>query len=124
MTVYWYMEAIFLQGEFFRDFEEEGRRRGWMLPIMGDYRQKPDKYMRILATTPYYERGVITYNEKGMNSPDFKIGLQQLLAFQKGSSVHDDAPDADEGAFEKMQKLGVAGDYQPIIGERPQKNHW
>lgn len=99
VAVEFYIEDVFMQGNFFDDFESEAKQRGYYLPIMGDKRKKPDKFSRILATTPYYERGLVTYNEDEKKSVDAQTGLAQVLGFQKGSTINDDAPDADEGAI-------------------------
>lgn len=124
VSVNFYMEQVFLQDMFFDDFEAEAKLRGYYLPVAGDTRHKPDKFMRIQATAPYYERGVIIYNEAERKSPDMQTGLDQVLSFEKGSSVHDDAPDADEGALFLLQKHGRQASAQPVIGKNHHKNLW
>ena len=114
---YW-MEDVFLQDQFFDDFEAEGIQRGYILPIRGDKRQKPDKYARIEQTAAYYERGIVIYNEKKKNSPDFEAGLQQVLGFSKGTTIHDDAPDADEGAIYILNRRARVNANEARIGKR------
>lgn len=124
VSVNFYMEQVFLQDMFYDDFEAEAKLRGYYLPVAGDTRHKPDKFMRVQATAPYYERGVIIYNEAERKSPDMQTGLDQVLAFEKGSSVHDDAPDADEGALFLLQKHGRQASAKPVIGKNHHKNLW
>lgn len=113
-----YMEDVFLQDMFFDDFEAEAIERGYYLPIVGDKRDKPDKFARVLANSADYERGLIIYNEAERNDADFQNGLSQLLAFQKGSRVHDDAPDADEGAIYKLKRVTRTSGFTPRLGKR------
>lgn len=119
------MEEVFLQDQFYDDYEAEAQQRGYYLPITGDTRVKPDKYVRIVQTAGYYERGIVIYNIAEKNSPDMKTGLAQLLAFEKGSGVHDDAPDCDEGAIYKLERRGRVINTKPVIGMRePKYNSW
>jgi predicted phage terminase large subunit-like protein len=120
---YW-MEANFLQDTLLDQFKVEGEVRGYQLPIRGDKRKKPNKFLRIENTSPYYERGVITYDEKLKEDKDTKTGTEQLLAFEKGSRVHDDAPDADEGAIYMLQKNTKTSNFVPLFGERTHSRSW
>ena len=58
-----YMEANFMQDTILDEFEREGVARGYQLPILPDTRKKPDKYARIEAISPLWERGCVYYNE-------------------------------------------------------------
>lgn len=125
VTVYFYMEANFLQDTILDEFTEEGTRRGYQLPITGDTRKKPDKLQRIEAISPLWERGFVFYNEQLRDSPDMEVGIEQTLSLEHGSSAHDDAPDADEGAIWKMQKHTRRTLYKPRTGKRPRpKSAW
>ncbi len=120
---YW-MEANFLQDMLLEQFKVEGENRGYHLPIRGDKRKKPNKFARIENLSPYYERGVIVYDEKLKEDEDTKTGLEQLLAFEKGSKVHDDCPDADEGAIYMLQKNTRSSDFEPVFGQRTHRRSW
>lgn len=74
------------------------------MPIRADRRKKPDKFQRIEAISPLWERGFVYYNIDLRTDPDMNAGLEQTLAFEKGMSGHDDAPDADEGAIYILQQ--------------------
>ena len=98
------MEANFLQDIILDEFTVEGNNRGYQLPIRGDLRKKPDKFQRIEAISPLWERGFVWYNQDMQTDRDMLTGIEQLLSFEKGSRTHDDAPDADEGAIYLLQK--------------------
>jgi predicted phage terminase large subunit-like protein len=100
----YYIEANFLQDIILDEFTVEGNIRGYQLPVSGDHRKKPDKCQRIESISPLWERGFVWYNEDLKKDRDTLVGLEQLLAFEKGSRTHDDAPDADEGAIYLLQK--------------------
>lgn len=120
----WYMEEVFLQDMFFEDFEAEARLRGYFLPIQGDTRKKPDKFARIQAIAPLWERGLVTYDIRQKKNSHMQTGIDQLLGFQKGASIHDDAPDADEGAIHKLQHAARHQEWNGSIGKRKHRQHW
>lgn len=121
----YYIEANFLQDILLDEFDAEGRLRGYQLPIQADRRKKPDKFARIEAVSPLWERGFVKYNEKMKDDPDMLAGIEQTLSIEKGSRTHDDAPDADEGAIYILQKHTRKREYQPSIGfRRSPKNMW
>lgn len=121
----YYIEANFLQDIILDEFTTEGNLRGYQLPICADYRKKPDKFQRIEAISPLWERGFVFYNEDLKTDPDMLTGLEQTLAFEKGSRTHDDAPDADEGAIYILQKSSRLETFTPRFGKRiSPKNIW
>ncbi|MFA7033810.1 MAG: hypothetical protein WC166_04060, partial [Bacteroidales bacterium] len=81
-----------------------------------DKRKKPNKFLRIENISPLWERGFVTYNTAMQEDRDMLTGIEQTLAFEKGSSVHDDAPDADEGAISILQESFRREAFQPLIG--------
>ena len=115
----YYMEANFMQDIILDEFTVEGQLRGYQLPIRADHRKKPDKFQRIESISPLWERGFVWYNEALKNDRDTLTGLEQLLALEKGSSTHDDAPDADEGAIYILQKRTRIENFAPRTGTRP-----
>jgi predicted phage terminase large subunit-like protein len=120
----YYMEEVFLQDMFFEDFEAEAKLRGYYLPIRGDKRQKPDKYARILAISPLWERGLVTYDIRQKKNSHMITGLDMTLGFQKGASIHDDGPDADEGAINILMSRGREQAFPGVLGERKNKGGW
>lgn len=124
-SIRFFMEANFMQDVILDEFALEGNLRGYQLPIMPDKRKKPDKIQRIEAVSPLWERGYVYYNEKLKDSPDMQVGIEQTLALERGSRVHDDAPDADEGAIWILQRNARQESFQPVFGKRPTaKNSW
>ena len=115
----YYMEANFMQDIILDEFTVEGNLRGYQLPIRADHRKKPDKFQRIESISPLWERGFVWYNEDLKNDRDTLTGLEQLLALEKGSNTHDDAPDADEGAIYILQKRTRIEIFAPRTGARP-----
>lgn len=121
----YYIEANFLQDIILDEFTREGHLRGYQLPISPDRRKKPDKFQRIEAISPLWERGFVYYNQDLRNDPDMRAGIDQLLAFEKGMSGHDDAPDADEGAIYKLQQRTREELFPPSMGRRrSNRNIW
>ena len=72
---------------------------------------------------PLFERGLVIFNEKEKDSPGMRQLVEQLLMFEKGSRVHDDAPDALEGAvfLLNQRSMACAGTYR--IGRRPSRRY-
>lgn len=125
VSVQFLMEANFMQDIILDEFDTEGKIRGYQLPISPDRRKKPDKLQRIEAVSPLWERGVVWYNEKLKDTPDMQVGIEQTLALERGSRVHDDAPDADEGAIWILQRSTRSQNFKPLFGERQTaKNIW
>lgn len=117
-SVRWYMEANFMQDTILDEFRREGELRGYQLPITGDKRKKPDKFQRVEAISPLWERGFVVYDETQRDDPDMLAGIDQTLAFEKGMRGHDDAPDADEGAIWVLQRDTRAKSFNPSFGRR------
>lgn len=124
-AVKFFMEANFMQDIILDEFTTEGNLRGYQLPILPDKRKKPEKIQRIEAISPLWERGFVFYNEALKDSPDMVAGIEQTLAIERGSRIHDDAPDADEGAIWYLQKDTRQDNFKPMFGARPtSKNIW
>ena len=124
-AIHFFMEANFMQDIILDEFTTEGNLRGYQLPILPDKRKKPEKIQRIEAISPLWERGFVYYNEALKDNPDMQVGIEQTLALERGSRVHDDAPDADEGAIWHLQRNTRQETFKPMFGARPtSKNTW
>lgn len=123
MVEFW-MEDVFLQDQFFADFEAEAEIRGYFLPIRGDDTVKPEKFARIEAMTPTYERRHAIWDEAEKKSPDAQTGLLQYMGFEKGSAINDDAPDADEGAWRKLDKATYKQKHKAQVGTDKNSHAW
>lgn len=97
--VRYYMEANFMQDLMLDEFRHAGDERGEHIPLVPDKRQKGDKFARIEAMQPLFERGLVLFNEQQRDTQGFRVLEEQLLMFQRGSRAHDDAPDALESAI-------------------------
>ena len=125
VVVNFYIEANMLQDIILDEFDTEGRLRGYQLPIMPDTRKKPEKIQRIEAVSPLWERGFVFYNEALKDSIDMEVGIEQTLALERGSRVHDDAPDADEGAIWFLQRGTRQEKFKPVpVPRRHPENSW
>lgn len=92
------IEGLFAMDEFISDFDNEGEKRGFYIPVVADKKPKEGKYDRIESMAGYFERRNVFFNEKQKTS-DQQVLIDQLLAFEKGSKAHDDAPDALQSAM-------------------------
>lgn len=125
VSVRFFMEANFMQDIILDEFTTEGNLRGYQLPILPDKRKKPEKIQRIEAISPLWERGFVYYNEALKDTSDMQVGIEQTLSLERGSRVHDDAPDADEGAIWYLQRNTRQESFKPMFGARPtSKNIW
>ena len=123
-AVQFFMEANFMQDIILDEFEAEGKIRGYQLPIMPDKRKKPEKIQRIEAISPLWERGFVFYNAALKDSPDMQVGIEQTLALERGSRVHDDAPDADEGAIHgKLKNISLCSSLTKITKLSSETTH-
>lgn len=53
-----------------------------------------------------------------------QTSIDQTLGFQKGASIHDDAPDADEGAIHIIQNKARVAQWNGSIGKRNSPSRW
>ncbi len=117
-AVTFYMEATLLQGTLMAQFDDEGNRRGFYLPIRADKRHQPAKVQRIQAMAGWWERGKVIYDHSQLADADMNRGINQLLAFEPGSRLHDDGPDADEGAINLLNPTSYTAPPPIIIPRR------
>lgn len=97
---YFFMEEVFMQDVLIKEISDAGRRNGRAIPIRGDTRRKPDKYMRIESLLePLNRNGELYLNEAERHNPHMMRLAEQFGAFAAGGSAHDDGPDAVEGAI-------------------------
>lgn len=102
-------------------FNEEGNKRGWYVPLISDTTQKGNKFMRIESTlsAPFENRQIVWNNDLETDN-DGREAIDQLLAFQQGSTAKDDFPDALESAIAKIMRYyggSHGGDSKPIFGK-------
>jgi hypothetical protein len=99
-TCYYYMEELFMQDVLMKEVSDAGRRNGRPIPIRGDTRRKPDKFMRVESLLePLNRNGDLYLNEMERHNPHMERLAEQFIALAPGSRTHDDGPDAVEGAI-------------------------
>ena len=97
---YYYMEEVFMQDVIVKEVSSAGAKRGKLIPIRGDTRKKPAKFMRIESLLePLHRNGQLYLNEAERDNPNMVRLVDQFLALAPGSYAHDDGPDAVEGAI-------------------------
>lgn len=119
----YYMEANFMQDLLLDEFKAVGNRVGFQIPITGDKRAKPDKFARIENMQPLFERGEVIFNEAEKESQGMQVLEEQLLLFEKGSKVHDDAPDALEGGISLLNTTVKTSAHRYSVGQTVGR-HW
>lgn len=93
------MEANFIQEDWHKkELERVEEEKCRALRINYDRRAKGDKHERVLTLTPLFQRGFMRFNILEKASTGMKLLRTQLLAFERGSRINDDGPDALEGA--------------------------
>jgi phage terminase large subunit-like protein len=117
-----YCEANMLQDIVLESYDAKGEATGWYMSILPDTERKPNKLQRIEESSAKWESRDVFIDEKLRDDPDFKVGLAQILAFEKGSRAHDDFPDACEGAMHKLSRKarsfsGTNEDTKPRLGK-------
>lgn len=99
----YYMEANMLQDLLLKEFDQEAAERGYHVPLRADKKKKDNKFMRIEAISPLFERGHVIFNEAKRGCPDMQNLKLQIIGFGN-LSMKDDGPDALEGAISKLSK--------------------
>ncbi len=123
VPVLYYMESNFLQELLLDEFKKVGIIASHQIPIRGDLRKKPDKFARIEALQPLFERGMFIFNEKEKESPGMMVLKDQLLMFERGSRAHDDAPDALEGGTWILSQRTRSSDARYVSGARENRHY-
>ncbi|WP_346236147.1 phage terminase large subunit [Niabella insulamsoli] len=112
------IEGLFAMDEFVNDFDTEGDKRGYYIPVAASKRGKENKYDRIESMSGFFERRNVFFNELVKVNADQQELISQLLAFEKGSNAHDDGPDALHGAFSILNAYTVPKGHQYAFGQR------
>ena len=108
-----YIENNSLQAPFFEQVLQpaifkEAQRRGVLLPVIPDTRDKKDKYTRIEGTLePIHRAGLLTFNEAEADDPDMKRLKSQFKAFSPKQKRMDGPDMVEGGVFILQQKAAV-----------------
>jgi len=115
-------ESQFWNGEVQRSIEEAEDENEVELNLIKVDTPTTNKVQRIIKfLKPYYQNGRIYYNEDLKSNSDTQVGIMQLVAVEEGSGEHDDAPDADHQAIEKLELYCTPGESRRKKGEKTYK---
>jgi predicted phage terminase large subunit-like protein len=112
------IEGLFAMDDFVNDFDIEGDRRGYHIPVVADKRGKDNKFDRIESMCGHFERRNVLFNIREKESPDQIRLRDQFLAFEKGSKVNDDGPDAVHGAFKELFTITRVDRFDVVVTSR------
>ncbi|WP_149913503.1 hypothetical protein [Sphingobacterium cavernae] len=100
VPVFYLMEANFIQDTLINEFYKYSiEKEKKVIPLKGDQRKKPEKFSRIESLLePLNRNEKLWLNENEKDSLHMQRVEEQFLALEAGSTAHDDAPDAVEGA--------------------------
>lgn len=112
------IEGLFAMDEFVSEFDNEGDIRGYYIPVIPDKKPKANKYDRVESISGSFERRWVFFNEKEKNNSDQVTLVDQLLGFEKGSSVNDDGPDAMHGCMNELNNMTFVEKFTPRITKR------
>lgn len=125
--VLWYVEKQFfnrpIQEALKAHNKKRTREKKRLLTVITDDTKKDNKYIRIVKMQPAYQNGEVFYNLDEMHDPDMVEGNNQLKGIEPGYGSPDDSPDADQGAWEILDKHKPDANWKPKIG-KPKKQGW
>ncbi len=105
------VEDNLFQRLLLKEFDHLGQERGLLLPLKG-VTHRVAKETRVAALSPLLERGKIRFIR---GHSDQELLVEQMLYFPS-RTMHDDGPDALEGAIRLAQELpaGELPRYEPV----------
>lgn len=115
------IEGLFAMDEFVSDFDIEGEKRGYYIPVIADKQTKGNKFDRVESLSGFFERHNVFFNEQLKNADQTTL-IEQFLAFEKGSQAHDDGPDAVHGAITELNKNTYRSKTQYTFGTRASRH--
>ena len=101
------VEGSFSQDMFVDDFDKEGEIRGFYIPVVADKKSKTNKSERIESMSGFFERGDIHFCLADKDTPDMVSLIDQILAFEKGSTVNDDGPDCLQSGIQELNHASI-----------------
>jgi predicted phage terminase large subunit-like protein len=113
------IEANMLQSLLLDEFNDMGNELGLHLPIRPDTRKKENKFLRIEAMTPMFERGNIIFDETLRKNANMQTFLGQLLGFP---TANDDGPDCAAECLYWLQKISRSSSFVPRTGQYVRDN--
>ncbi len=112
-------ESQFWNGEVQRTIDEVEDDNNIDMNLIKVDTPRSNKVQRIIKTLkPLYQNSRIYYNEDLKSNSDTQIGIMQLCAIEEGSTEHDDAPDADHQAIDKLEMYCTPGSSRRKSGDK------
>jgi predicted phage terminase large subunit-like protein len=121
-NIQYLIEGLFAQDEFVNDFDTEGDRRGYHVPVVADKSSKSNKFDRIESMGGHFERLTVWFNEAEKDNPGMVNLIDQLMAFEKGSGANDDGPDALQSAIAELNKATFVSSFDVVTNTRKSFN--
>ena len=103
------VEDNLFQRLLLKEFDRLGQERGVLLPLKG-VTHRVAKETRVAGLSPLLERGHIRFIR---GHSDQELLVEQMLYFPS-RTMHDDGPDALEGAIRLVQELPGSAAYEPV----------
>lgn len=112
------IDGLFAQDEFVNDFDREGDERGYYIPVIANKKAYGNKFDHIESTDGVFIKGWVFWNIDEKEQPDQVEAIDQYLAFEKGSQIADDGPDAVAVGFKELDKSTYIQKFDPMITQR------
>lgn len=126
--VLWYVEKQFFNRPIQEALAAHNRKRELArkpkLIVITDATEKEGKFIRILKMEPSYCNGENFYNLDELHNPDMIEGNNQLKGIEPGYNTPDDSPDADQGAWNLLDKHKPDRNWKPHTGRPPKKGRF
>jgi phage terminase large subunit-like protein len=104
LHINWYYESQFWNDALRMVKAHVDARFAYPINLIKSTTPKGAKYDRIINLLPYYQQGKIIYNINEQRNADMQVGIAQLLGIEPGYHGHDDSPDADAQAIDKLSR--------------------
>ncbi|MFC4262463.1 hypothetical protein ACFOWM_06225 [Ferruginibacter yonginensis] len=103
-TINWWFESQFWNDALMMVMHQVNKSYDEPVNFSKSEKPKGAKFDRMLNMLPYYQQRKIFYNQAEKNNADMQLGIAQLFGIEAGYKGHDDSPDADAQAIEKLSK--------------------
>ncbi|HRY33408.1 MAG TPA: hypothetical protein P5531_10620 [Bacteroidales bacterium] len=116
VKVHWQFESQFWNETVLQTIQEVEKAYGRSLSIIRVEVPKYKKYDRIITLQPLYQNSRVYYNIKERGNNDMLEGINQLKGIEPGYNTHDDGPDADQQAIDRLMRFVKSDGFVPELG--------
>lgn len=126
--VFHYIENNSMQNPFYEQvflplFSQAGKKHNYVMPIIPDTRNKPDKFSRIEGNLePLNRMGKLIFNIKEKDNPHMERLVEQFLLVNPRLNAPADGPDCVEGGVWIAQNKHIAGNNSINWGKKSSNN--